>query len=198
MYIGEVNVVQDKLAGLIKSAECLRIKGLAVPDETPPPPHIGDDNSCLQRNGNNSHYSHQKQHQQQQQKRSSQRHSSRLESNDTSPVAKKRRRDPSSSSEVSDTCLKLNYESRAQEGTPKPNELNKTSESKIKASASVGNKSEPEVRKCNELFYVEVAYFINFFICHLVIIYIKRNLKSLYIYCMVYIFSCWYWPNAIT
>jgi len=37
MYIGEVNVVQDKLAGLIKAAECLRIKGLAVPDEDPMP-----------------------------------------------------------------------------------------------------------------------------------------------------------------
>lgn len=35
MYIGEVNVVQDKLSGLIKAAECLRIKGLAVPDEEP-------------------------------------------------------------------------------------------------------------------------------------------------------------------
>lgn len=33
MYLGEVNVVQEKLAGLIKAAECLRIKGLAVPDE---------------------------------------------------------------------------------------------------------------------------------------------------------------------
>ncbi|XP_076045223.1 uncharacterized protein LOC143027676 isoform X3 [Oratosquilla oratoria] len=33
MYIGEVNVVQNDLAGLIKAAECLRIKGLAVPDE---------------------------------------------------------------------------------------------------------------------------------------------------------------------
>ena len=35
MYIGEVNVVQEKLSGLIKAAECLRIKGLAVPDEEP-------------------------------------------------------------------------------------------------------------------------------------------------------------------
>ncbi|XP_076050781.1 zinc finger protein 131-like isoform X2 [Oratosquilla oratoria] len=33
MYIGEVNVLQNDLAGLIKAAECLRIKGLAVPDE---------------------------------------------------------------------------------------------------------------------------------------------------------------------
>ena len=35
MYIGEVNVVQEKLAELIKAAECLKIKGLAVPDEDP-------------------------------------------------------------------------------------------------------------------------------------------------------------------
>uniref|UniRef100_A0A2P2I3W4 Longitudinals lacking protein, isoforms H/M/V-like n=1 Tax=Hirondellea gigas TaxID=1518452 RepID=A0A2P2I3W4_9CRUS len=35
MYVGEVNVVQEKLAGLIKAAECLKIKGLAVPDEDP-------------------------------------------------------------------------------------------------------------------------------------------------------------------
>ncbi|ROT78311.1 Broad-complex protein isoform 4, partial [Penaeus vannamei] len=35
MYLGEVNVLQADLAGLIKAAECLRIKGLAVPDEAP-------------------------------------------------------------------------------------------------------------------------------------------------------------------
>ncbi|XP_068240472.1 longitudinals lacking protein, isoforms H/M/V-like isoform X9 [Palaemon carinicauda] len=35
MYIGEVDVRQSELAGLIKAAECLRIKGLAVPDEDP-------------------------------------------------------------------------------------------------------------------------------------------------------------------
>ena len=33
MYVGEVNVVQEKLSGLIKAAECLKIKGLAVADE---------------------------------------------------------------------------------------------------------------------------------------------------------------------
>lgn len=33
MYIGEVNVRQNDLASLIKAAECLRIKGLAVPDD---------------------------------------------------------------------------------------------------------------------------------------------------------------------
>nr|XP_045604153.1 uncharacterized protein LOC123762025 isoform X4 [Procambarus clarkii] len=41
MYLGEVNVLQNELAGLIKAAECLRIKGLAVPDESPPP-HPGE------------------------------------------------------------------------------------------------------------------------------------------------------------
>ena len=35
MYVGEVDVKQSELAGLIKAAECLRIKGLAVPDEDP-------------------------------------------------------------------------------------------------------------------------------------------------------------------
>ena len=33
MYVGEVNVLQEKLPGLLKAAECLQIKGLAVPDE---------------------------------------------------------------------------------------------------------------------------------------------------------------------
>ena len=33
MYLGEVNVNQHDLASLLKTAECLRIKGLAVPDE---------------------------------------------------------------------------------------------------------------------------------------------------------------------
>ncbi|XP_042238369.1 protein jim lovell-like isoform X3 [Homarus americanus] len=35
MYAGEANVAQSDLARLIKAAECLRIKGLAVPDEAP-------------------------------------------------------------------------------------------------------------------------------------------------------------------
>ncbi|XP_064118717.1 zinc finger protein Xfin-like isoform X3 [Macrobrachium nipponense] len=43
MYIGEVNVVQNDLACLIKAAECLRIKGLAVPDE--PGQHEEDSNN---------------------------------------------------------------------------------------------------------------------------------------------------------
>ena len=33
MYLGEVNVPQEKLGNLIKVAECLKIKGLAVPDD---------------------------------------------------------------------------------------------------------------------------------------------------------------------
>ncbi|XP_042224573.1 longitudinals lacking protein, isoforms H/M/V-like isoform X16 [Homarus americanus] len=36
MYLGEVNVRQCDLASLIKAAENLRIKGLAVPDDEPP------------------------------------------------------------------------------------------------------------------------------------------------------------------
>jgi len=35
MYLGEVNVNQNDLSSLLKTAECLRIKGLAVPDEDP-------------------------------------------------------------------------------------------------------------------------------------------------------------------
>lgn len=35
MYLGEVNVNQKDLALLLKTAECLQIKGLAVPDEDP-------------------------------------------------------------------------------------------------------------------------------------------------------------------
>ena len=38
MYVGEVNVRQCDLATLIKAAECLRVKGLAVPEDEPPPP----------------------------------------------------------------------------------------------------------------------------------------------------------------
>ena len=35
MYVGEVTVAQEILAGLVKAAECLKIKGLAIPDENP-------------------------------------------------------------------------------------------------------------------------------------------------------------------
>lgn len=38
MYLGQVSVPQDDLGGLIKAAECLAIKGLAVPDEPTSPP----------------------------------------------------------------------------------------------------------------------------------------------------------------
>ncbi|XP_071515088.1 uncharacterized protein [Panulirus ornatus] len=43
MYVGEVNVLQSDLSGLIKAAECLRIKGLAVPDEAPSEPESSHD-----------------------------------------------------------------------------------------------------------------------------------------------------------
>ncbi|XP_066941653.1 broad-complex core protein isoforms 1/2/3/4/5-like isoform X2 [Macrobrachium rosenbergii] len=43
MYLGEVNVLQADLAGLIKAAECLKIKGLAVPDEAPTPRNASRD-----------------------------------------------------------------------------------------------------------------------------------------------------------
>ncbi|RXG54786.1 Zinc finger protein [Armadillidium vulgare] len=35
MYVGEVNILQEHLSTLIKAAECLKIKGLAVPDDPP-------------------------------------------------------------------------------------------------------------------------------------------------------------------
>lgn len=35
MYQGEVNVVQENLPTLIKAAEALKVKGLAVPDDLP-------------------------------------------------------------------------------------------------------------------------------------------------------------------
>ena len=35
MYLGEVNVAQSQLASLIKTAECLKVKGLAIPDQDP-------------------------------------------------------------------------------------------------------------------------------------------------------------------
>ncbi|KAK8375688.1 hypothetical protein O3P69_008461 [Scylla paramamosain] len=44
MYAGYVNVAQNDLARLIKAAETLSIKGLAVPDEPPP----GEDNKSNQ------------------------------------------------------------------------------------------------------------------------------------------------------
>ncbi|XP_050740471.1 uncharacterized protein LOC127010426 isoform X1 [Eriocheir sinensis] len=45
MYIGEVNVRQNDLASLIKAAECLRIKGLAVPDDDGSKPHNSNANT---------------------------------------------------------------------------------------------------------------------------------------------------------
>ncbi|XP_018023122.1 longitudinals lacking protein, isoforms H/M/V isoform X15 [Hyalella azteca] len=77
MYVGEVNVVQEKLAGLIKAAECLKIKGLAVPDEDP---MESKDNSSIGR---------------EQHKRS--------QRGEDSPRAKRRRRE--NSSDVSEEIL---------------------------------------------------------------------------------------------
>ncbi|KAF2363523.1 BTB/POZ domain [Trinorchestia longiramus] len=77
MYVGEVNVVQEKLAGLIKAAECLKIKGLAVPDEDP---MESKDNSSVDR---------------EQHKRS--------QRGEDSPRAKRRRRE--NSSDISEEIL---------------------------------------------------------------------------------------------
>ncbi|CAL4236003.1 unnamed protein product, partial [Meganyctiphanes norvegica] len=43
MYCGQVNVLQSNLAALLKTAECLKIKGLAVAESAfsaPPPPPV--------------------------------------------------------------------------------------------------------------------------------------------------------------
>ncbi|MCL4134396.1 UNVERIFIED_CONTAM: hypothetical protein GTU68_008326 [Idotea baltica] len=50
MYKGEVNVVQEMLPTLIKAAEALRVKGLAVPDEMP----SGKDYSTGRKRSNSS------------------------------------------------------------------------------------------------------------------------------------------------
>ncbi|KAL7638272.1 UNVERIFIED_CONTAM: hypothetical protein RMT77_010836 [Armadillidium vulgare] len=50
MYQGEVNVVQDSLPNLIKAAEALKIKGLAVPDDIP----SGKESSSRKRGNQNS------------------------------------------------------------------------------------------------------------------------------------------------
>ncbi|XP_066977948.1 protein tramtrack, beta isoform-like isoform X1 [Macrobrachium rosenbergii] len=49
MYLGEVEVQQTDLPGLIKAAECLKIKGLAVPDEDPTQPAKGDSQKAGER-----------------------------------------------------------------------------------------------------------------------------------------------------
>ena len=77
MYVGEVNVVQEKLAGLIKAAECLKIKGLAVPDEDPM------DNKESSSLGREQH--------------------KRSQRNEDSPRAKRRRRD--NSTDISEEIL---------------------------------------------------------------------------------------------
>lgn len=38
MYLGQVDVAQSELSSLIKTAECLKIKGLAIPDDEPQTP----------------------------------------------------------------------------------------------------------------------------------------------------------------
>ncbi|KAB7501649.1 Longitudinals lacking protein [Armadillidium nasatum] len=52
MYQGEVNVVQDSLPNLIKAAEALKIKGLAVPDDIPSVSHDKSDISEQHQNNN--------------------------------------------------------------------------------------------------------------------------------------------------
>ncbi|KAB7493994.1 Longitudinals lacking protein [Armadillidium nasatum] len=54
MYLGEVNVRQADLASLIKAAECLRVKGLAVPDDEPPQKRGRGDTSNLRRSDGGS------------------------------------------------------------------------------------------------------------------------------------------------
>lgn len=54
MYLGEVNVRQSDLATLIKAAECLRVKGLAVPDDEPPARKPTRSNDSQSRRGDTS------------------------------------------------------------------------------------------------------------------------------------------------
>ncbi|KAK8394192.1 hypothetical protein O3P69_006403 [Scylla paramamosain] len=73
MYIGEVNVRQNDLASLIKAAECLRIKGLAVPDDDGSKPQTPSVNSSSSSSHHRPSDSHSREH--------------------TSPAAKRRRTD---------------------------------------------------------------------------------------------------------
>ncbi|ROT74427.1 broad-complex core protein isoforms 1/2/3/4/5 isoform X2 [Penaeus vannamei] len=92
MYIGEVNVRQNELSSLIKAAECLRVKGLAVPDEEPKHAAAATTNTTTP-NNNNSGFSGTRQRPVEQQPQQQQ-----LGERSSSPPAKRRKGDERRSS----------------------------------------------------------------------------------------------------
>lgn len=93
MYIGEVNVRQNELSSLIKAAECLRVKGLAVPDEEPKHAAAATTNTTTP-NNNNSGFSGTRQRPVEQQPQQQQ----QLGERSSSPPAKRRKGDERRSS----------------------------------------------------------------------------------------------------
>ncbi|MCL4124400.1 UNVERIFIED_CONTAM: hypothetical protein GTU68_005202, partial [Idotea baltica] len=98
MYQGEVNVVQEKLPSLIKAAEALKIKGLAVPDDLP----SGKDSSGKKRSNSSQSESEPKRRLEQRNRSSSQDMDSQSEANKTQPRIKE---EPLDASEYSDNLL---------------------------------------------------------------------------------------------
>ncbi|XP_037794031.1 protein tramtrack, beta isoform-like isoform X1 [Penaeus monodon] len=87
MYIGEVNVRQNELSSLIKAAECLRVKGLAVPDEEPKQAAAATTNTTNNNNSSGFSGTRQRPVEQQQQQQQQQ----QLGERSSSPPAKRRK-----------------------------------------------------------------------------------------------------------
>ena len=52
MYLGEVNILQNRISRLVKAAEYLKIKGLAIQDDDPISQESRSTNNSNKRNGN--------------------------------------------------------------------------------------------------------------------------------------------------
>ena len=135
MYIGEVNVLQTELAGLIKAAECLKIKGLAVPDD-PVLTSSGERHKKLRQNSENSNCG--------------KRNSSHISNSSTnSPQSKRIRKSDNNDSrlENSDNVLDISNESspRRTRSSNNENKRNSASDNKNKESHSTSNSSSQEV-----------------------------------------------------